>query len=311
MFFNFSTIYRTTFVLLVLFSVKSISNQQFNNKNNKCLNSLEQIHHHTANDIINAATENNPAKLNHLISNGMDINMKIKLNKNRVWTPLILSSVYGGENLVQALLKYRKLDLNYQDNDGNTALIWASNINYIPVVRLLINSYQTQFKFQIHGLNLSTYEDKITALHIAANNGYKDIVQILLNVDHVDINVKDRKLTTPFMYAIMHEHHNIVKTFLKRSDLKLNAQNRLGYTALMMSLELERLDIFKLLLSNKKIDINLTDIHGQTVLTKAIYQNKIYAIHKLLARKDLKLSAIDSQVVTNMLKETKDTLAVH
>ena len=49
-------------------------------------------------------------------------------------------------------------------------------------------------------------EDGMTCLHLAAQNGYLEILKYLTHTGNVDINVKDDGGWTPIIWAAEHSH---------------------------------------------------------------------------------------------------------
>ena len=223
-----SSCYKIVFAFLMVLPIKTTSFQANEEHDKKCIDTLKSTLESNieliANDIITASIINNPSKLESWISRGMDVNAE--LVRSHSWTPLILASVYGDGSVAESLLVYHSLDLNHQDKTGKTALIWASNTNNIPAAYAIVKGYHQQFRSQIYGLNLATNKKKLTALHIAANLGHRNIAQILLSSYMVRVNIRDHKHMTPFLHAVISGHHGIVQRFFtkKRSKLKCTEQ---------------------------------------------------------------------------------------
>ena len=95
----------------------------------------------------NAVFENgSPQTVRRLIADGADVNTKRWFlgvdhlppdhpQQTRVkWTPLMVASHAGHEELVQLLIE-AGADLEYQDEQGTTALIWAVIHRHSGIVR--------------------------------------------------------------------------------------------------------------------------------------------------------------------------------
>ena len=96
-------------------------------------------------------------------------NFPLNAKDNDGDTALILASNQGNIEIVKLLIG-AGVDLNIKNNGGGTALMWASKYNHIEIAKLLINA----------GANLNIknkYDD--TALIIANNNKHKKIVELL------------------------------------------------------------------------------------------------------------------------------------
>ena len=87
-------------------------------------------------------------------------------------------------------LSANKIDINQQDNEGGTALMWASYYNFTEIVQLLIDNFKDKIDINQQG------QYKNTALIYASNNGHTQIVQLLTSYNrnqllyklyHVDV----------------------------------------------------------------------------------------------------------------------------
>ena len=84
-----------------------------------------------------------------------------------------MASSCGLKEIVQILLENVRTQINKQDFEGRTALMWASSKGHKEIVKMLL----------LHGKSLHlNQQDKhgFTALIMAASAGQKDIVQMLL-----------------------------------------------------------------------------------------------------------------------------------
>ena len=137
-----------------------------------------------------------------LFANGADANA-IRSSDNG--SALMLGAAQGHANAVACLLKYGA-DVNLVSNDGVSALIPASELGHIDVVKLLLDN----------GANLKVQRrsDGVTALIIAAYKGHADIVKLLIDKG-ANVNEKSHKGTTPYMTASSEGHAEVVKILRK------------------------------------------------------------------------------------------------
>jgi ankyrin repeat protein len=90
-------------------------------------------------ELADAAFINNPqtaldiAKV--LLEAGVDVNAT-----NRYSTPLTSAAYQDNRDLVALLLAQRKININVQDVDGYTALMWASEHGSLDLVELLVST---------------------------------------------------------------------------------------------------------------------------------------------------------------------------
>ena len=100
------------------------------------------------------------------------------------------------------------LDINTSpdaaDDDGTTALIWASHLERKKIVRFLIKAKANQNLQAKYG---------ISPLHAASNKGHADVVSMLLKAN-ADSNVQENLGATPLLVACLRGHFNVVSLLL-------------------------------------------------------------------------------------------------
>jgi len=102
-------------------------------------------------------------------------------------------------------LKYKSEKNNNQDVKGNTPLHKAVlNNDYLQVKHLLVNGEYVNAKNQ--------WQE--TPLHIAANEGLEEMVELLLSHKMIDVNCCDYTNYTPLHLAAINSHYGIVKYLL-------------------------------------------------------------------------------------------------
>ena len=86
-----------------------------------------------------------------------------------------------------------------------------------------------------HGADIkSTGKDGTTLLHIAADNGDKEMIEYLIGKG-IPVNIRDMEDETPFMRAVFGDHRDAV-LLLYKLGAKINVQGRNGMTPLMLAL---------------------------------------------------------------------------
>uniref|UniRef100_A0A8C5R3B2 Ankyrin repeat domain 33B n=1 Tax=Leptobrachium leishanense TaxID=445787 RepID=A0A8C5R3B2_9ANUR len=111
-----------------------------------------------------------------------------------IGTGLLVACYQGYVDIVIALSQCPHIDVNWQDNDGNTALITAAQAGHITITNYLLNYYPALDveKRNIHGF---------TALMKAAIQGRTDCVRALM-LAGADINAVDpNRGYTPLQWA--------------------------------------------------------------------------------------------------------------
>jgi len=115
------------------------------------------------------------------------------------WNKKLLDAADGGNlaGVEEALTN--GADVNAKDNDGWTALHWASRLGHIETVKALL---------QVDGIEINAKDnDGWTALHYASMNGRTEVVKALLQVDGLEINAENHEKNTALDFARQHNHH--------------------------------------------------------------------------------------------------------
>ncbi len=125
----------------------------------------------------------------------------------------------GNTTEIQNLIS-KGIDINVQDLDGYTALMWAASHGYPSIVQTLIDA---DANVNVQDLNGNT------ALIGAVRCGDLSIVQKLIDAG-ANVNVQDNSGDTALMWAIDHSRLSIVQILL---DAGANPyiKNQLGQTA--------------------------------------------------------------------------------
>ena len=159
---------------------------------------------------------------------------------NNSWVDSFLYAARtGNTEAVELELLDHDADINVQDRDGMTALLYAASEGHTEIVELLLDR-----DADIEARN--RYGD--TALMYAIREGDIEIVKLLLDRD-ADIEVKDNDGRTALLLAVMlGENIETVKLLLDR-DADIEAKDRNGNTALIRATFItDDIKIVKLLL---------------------------------------------------------------
>ena len=178
------------------------------------------------------------------------------INDNNI--KLIKSSMFGNTEKVKMLLKHPGIDVNAKDNDGYTALYWASQNGRTEIVAMLLDA----------GADVNAKDNNgWTALIRASQKGHTEIVSMLLEKG-ADVNAKNNNGWTALTKAIWNEHPEIVGMLLENgADVNVTVYD--GWTALVLAIEKRDTEIVAMLLENGA-DVNATDNNGDTALMKVI-----------------------------------------
>jgi hypothetical protein len=153
----------------------------------------------------------------------------------------LYSAVYQNRlAVIQLLCEGQNLDVNVQDIDGVTPLHAASRLGHINIVRLFLTlpprvklpaflRFFFAFCLQLPSDVQVNVRDRNgwTALSSAAKNGYKDIVELLLQHPDININVQDNDGWTALTRAVDGGHADTVRLLLGNDDIDVQA-SRVG-----------------------------------------------------------------------------------
>jgi hypothetical protein len=120
-----------------------------------------------------------------------------------------------------------------------------------------------------------------TPLSHAAENGYEDIVKLLLATGQVDVNSKNCNGQTPLSWASGNGYEAIVKLLLETGNVDVDSKNNHSGTPLLLAAWSGHDAVVKLLLETGKVDLDSKDYNGQTPLSVAL-ENGYEATIRLL-----------------------------
>ncbi|XP_061688940.1 photoreceptor ankyrin repeat protein [Syngnathoides biaculeatus] len=136
----------------------------------------------TASTLYQACARNDPASLRRILERGVTREEVMDLDING-WNGLMVACCKGFIDIVYGLNTCPYININHQDNEGNTALMIASQAGHVNTVMYLLNYYP--------GIDTETRDCRgFTALIKAAMTGRDDVVAALVMAG-ADINATD------------------------------------------------------------------------------------------------------------------------
>jgi len=164
------------------------------------------------------------------------------------------------------------VEINKQDHNGNTALIWATLQNQEETIQLLLDNQAY--------VNAQNFIGE-TSLFLAASYGYDNIVSILLEYG-ANPNICNLDGTSPLHMAAANGHENILE-ILFRSGAYLNCQDDCGDTPLHYAIRDEQLKIVEQLITRCNADVNICNEDQETPmdLASCLGMNEKYNIQFL------------------------------
>jgi ankyrin repeat protein len=172
---------------------------------------------------------------------------------------------------VQELLQLPGIDVNKADQNGYTALIWASSRGHLQIVKELLKQ---------PGIDVNKADkNEFTALILASRDGRLEIVELLLEQPGIDVNKADKHGNNALIVALSNGHLEIIQSLLKKPGINVNQSGMKGKTALMWAANLQ---IVKELLKKPGIDVNKTDDNEYTALIYASAKGRLEIVQELL-----------------------------
>ena len=206
--------------------------------------------------VLHAAIQaNNPSIVKLLLAvNGIDVNVA---NEHDGITALHSSIGMHNLNTVTLLLAVPSIDVNLATKvDGITALHGSISENSIPMLKLLLASAM----INVNGV---TKKDGNTALHqTIATHGNIDTIHMLLNVEGIDVYIKNNEGFTPLCLAIK-KNNAIAMQLLIDFDSRIvnipctaDVVSPLHYAVIFTENNPGNTELVTLLLTVKGIDVN-------------------------------------------------------
>eukprot|EP01083_Nonionella_stella_P119801 358416_1 len=186
-----------------------------------------------------AAAERGHSKTVTLLSrNAANVNACLKDGR----TPLIVSSRKGHVDVVRALLSHPSIDIDCSDSRGLTALLAACKDNHFEVVELLLNPQDQILKWATDdektrkGANPNLAPKGVwTPLMISSQQGFVEVVRVLLSHPSIDIDYQGSKGQTALWTACVGNQLEVVEVLLnprnqlfETDDEKKQTESRKG-----------------------------------------------------------------------------------
>ncbi|TFK25655.1 ankyrin, partial [Coprinopsis marcescibilis] len=137
-------------------------------------------------------------------------------------TPLILASMAGREDVVAFLLDIEGVRVNPITKDRGTALFVAVANRHAGVVKTILSK---------RGVNVNRRSQRLdqdSPLTLASQTGQRDVVQLLLETEGIDTNLRNGRGETALYLAIQKGHQDIVKMLLQSKGTNVLGAFRKG-----------------------------------------------------------------------------------
>ncbi|VEH36229.1 ankyrin repeat domain-containing protein [Legionella sainthelensi] len=202
-----------------------------------------------------------------------------------------------GRDIAQQLIA-AQAQLDIKDNDENTPLIIVVKNKDLAMVNDLLE----------HGACLETLDAHMkTALFWAAEKGYEDIFDVLLEHGAKVNGVSNPEENTPLMAALINGHWGIAQKILSQKGVTIRQKNQKGET--LIHLAVNNSESLKTILAlypeNKRLEaVMIQDNYGYTAFHEAAYTPESLKTILELYPENQRLEAV-------MVKNNKGDTALH
>lgn len=249
-------------------------------------------------------------KLNHIdilsvLISHININARYSTKKINKATFLIESVKNCSKEVIKFLINNTNINVNIQDDSGNTAIIYAIKDNSkkndnIDIIELLLEK----------GANvlIRNFENK-SALNYAIERNKENIALLLLTKGH-DVNSNELLTYNDALIEAIKHNQNMIVKFLIENGTNVNTKYH-EETALMCASKAHNMEFIKLLLF-QNANVNIIDQTGKSALIYAIENiygkyniESIYNIIELLLDRDAEIDIVDNNGVTPLIYSIK------
>ena len=203
-----------------------------------------------------------PAVCQVFIGAGADIETKNDEGRS----PLHLASLSGALTTVQMLVD-AGADVRAVSDKGSICLFFAACFGHTDTVRYLVSLPEVDVNHQ--GKNL-------TALHLAVEGKYADVVQVLIDAG-ADIETKDDEGRSPLLVASISGDLTIVTKLVKAG-----ADGTEGSMCLILAAYCGHTDIVRYLVSLPEVDLNYKGVDNSTALYSAVLEKHADVVQVLI-----------------------------
>ncbi|KAG9200830.1 hypothetical protein G6514_006686 [Epicoccum nigrum] len=180
---------------------------------------------------------------------------------------------------------------------GRIATNTRDTYGYTPLLLAATNGYKHTVKIllEIGGIDVEAKRDGTgpyrlhTPLMHASEKGRKDIVEMLLS-SKANAEARNPDGQTSLIMAASNGHKDTVEALLSTADVE--AKSKLGYTALMEAAHCGHADVVELLISVGKADIEAKDNTDNTPLMVAARSGQEEIVARLLGRANIEAKNI-------------------
>lgn len=227
-------------------------------------------------DLFKAINSKNITKVNDCLTKGAKINIRDEQGK----TPLTLATQLNFLPAVKALIEHENIIPSHSEGAPNykTAMAYAisedDNGNKREIIDCLFSHHE-----------ISDDDVGLAFLYYAKIGDVKKITECLQE-RAVDINYNHRHFGTALHSAVANKKLEVVQALLSEREINVNCLNDLHETPIILAIKSSNSDIFYLLLKREDLVLHVQSYLLGTPLTAAIYLKKYDFAKELLAKEN-------------------------
>ena len=253
--------------------VKLIANKALGDKDEKAL--VDEC----GNTLLHIAAQHGRYKIAKFLITNYSNQCPIDHRNSRGLTALHCACI-GGHTRVAKILVDNKADITVRDEDGDT-----------PLKKAFLTGYKL-ILFELFNFNLHKIDGKL--LLQVCEHGYVNLMDVLLSDFHLDpSSVLDDQGNKPIHIAALQGHKQIVTLLVKKFKCPVDVKNKYKQTPLHMACSRGHLDVSKVLVSECVLEgdkrfYNALDKNNSTPLDLLIKRGDAKAVHILSIEYGLK-----------------------
>ncbi|QVK17384.1 ankyrin repeat domain-containing protein [Mycoplasmatota bacterium] len=167
----------------------------------------------------------------------------------------------------------RRVDVNCQDNEGNTILLVAIKNKQNLIIDRLI-------EYPLIDINIMNNEG-LNALLIAYQNHDSNTLQKIIRSRKAEINTIDKNQNSLILLSLFDDNLELFDELLNYGA-NLNLKYKEGKTLLMIALQMQKKRFIAKIFEHPNFDVDLQDDSGMTALMHAIKSGNIRVVEALL-----------------------------
>lgn len=221
-----------------------------------------------------------------LAASMVEFGAEVDIRNDLGWTPLIWASMKGRLKAVEFLLA-SGANIHAVNNDGWNAVTGAYFKKQTGIVSLLLEKGAVFSEKYAEAALLSAYD-----------NGYKDVVEYLINEMEVNPNISDDNNETLLTKAVVKGDGPVVKNLLNK-NANPNVFNSNGLPLIALLARDGHNELIELFLE-QRADIHLCSGEGRAAIFQAALYNQVSTV-ELLAKKGANVNAQDNEGWTPLI----------